>query len=175
MLKKLFITSALLAATASAYAGAPYVGMSTGLTVNTATYHNFRGLPGTLFGGFGTGLGQGFYFGAEAFVTLGHATITDNGLESGYEYGFGILPGVMISDHTIGYFRLGLAETKFTPTDHGNATVTGGQMGLGMQTSLTQNWDLRAEYTYTANRSLAGVKGSPRTDDTTVAVIYKLD
>jgi opacity protein-like surface antigen len=176
MFKKLLASSAILAVVSStAFAGAPYVGVSTGITVNTANFTNYRGLPGTIFGGYGTGLGQGFYLGGEAFVTLGHATITDNGLKSGYEYGIGVLPGILISDHTMGYLRIGLAQTKFSPNNAGNSTVTGGQLGIGLQTSLTQNWDLRGEYTYTANKSISGVSGSPRTDDTTIAMVYKLD
>jgi opacity protein-like surface antigen len=176
MFKKLLVSSAILAmASATAFAGAPYVGVATGVVVNTADTVNFRGLPGTIFAGYGSGLGQGFYLGGEVFVTLGSATITDNGLKTGYAYGFGLLPGIMISDHTMGYVRLGLAQTKFSPTNQGNTTVTGGQLGLGLQTSLTQNWDLRGEYTYTSNKSVSGVSGNPRTDATTIAMVYKVD
>ncbi|MES2217583.1 MAG: outer membrane beta-barrel protein [Pseudomonadota bacterium] len=176
MFKKLLVSSAILAiASSTAFAGAPYIGARTGVIVNTATNVNFRGLPGTLFGGYGAGLGQGFYLGGEVFVTLGSATITDNGLKSGYAYGFGILPGILISDHTMGYLRVGLVQTQFSPTNQGNSTVTGGQLGLGLQTSLTQNWDLRGEYTYTASKSVKGVSGNPRTDETTIAMVYKVD
>jgi opacity protein-like surface antigen len=176
MFKKLLASSALLAVISTpAFAGAPYVGASTGVLINTADNVDFRGLPGTIFAGYGAGVGQGFYVGGEVFVTLGSATITDNGLESGYSYGFGILPGIMISDHTMGYIRIGLAQTKFSPTNEGNSTVTGGQLGLGLQTSLTQNWDLRGEYTFTSNKSISGVSGNPRTDTTTIAMVYKID
>jgi opacity protein-like surface antigen len=177
MFKKLLITTAILAATTTtAFAnGAPYVGISTGVTVNTGDYTNYTGMPGTIFAGFGANMGQGFYLAGEVFATLGHATITDNGLKSSYEYGVSVIPGVMISDHTMGFGRLGLAQTRFSPSGANPSTNTGVQFGLGLQTSLTQNWDLRGEYDYTAQKNLKGVGTSPKTNDTTIALIYKFD
>lgn len=177
MFKKLLITTAILAATTTtAFAnGAPYVGISTGVTVNTADTLNYTGMPGTIFGGFGANMGQGFYFAGEVFATFGHATMTDNGLKSTYEYGVSLIPGIMISDHTMGFGRLGLAQTRFAPSGVNNSTVTGVQFGLGLQTSLTQNWDLRGEYDYTLQKNLSGLGSSPRTNDTTIALVYKFD
>jgi opacity protein-like surface antigen len=175
MFKKLFIASAILAATGSAFAGAPYVGVGTGVIVNTSNFANFRGFPGIIMAGYGGTLGEGFYLGGEVFGNIGTATITDNGLKSTYAYGLSVLPGILISDHTMGYARFGIVRTHFTPGGGTDSNVSGLQFGLGMQTSLTQNWDLRGEYTFTADKSVSGVSGNPRTDAATVSLIYKFD
>lgn len=177
MLKKLFIVSSLLAATTSvAFAnGAPYVGVSTGIVINTSQFENYRGMPGTIFLGYGADLGQGFYLAGEVTGTIGTATVTDNGLKSTYNYGISILPGILISDHTMGYGRLGALRNRFTPSGANATTITSCALGVGLQTSLTQNWDLRGEYTYLINKSISGIGGTPHTDETTLGLLYKFD
>lgn len=180
MFKKLLIASAVLAVSSNiAFAntnGAPYVGVSTGVVTNTASSLNFRGMPGTIFAGYGATMGQGIYLAGEVFGTIGTAVISDNGLKSTYNYGISFIPGVMLSDHTMGYMRIGLVRNRFTPKGAiPSTTVSGGQLGLGIQTSLTQNWDLRGEYTFTANRHISNLSGDPRTDAATVGLIYKFD
>jgi opacity protein-like surface antigen len=177
MLKKLLAIGSIVAATTNvAFAtGAPYVGVSTGLVVNTSQFLNYRGMPGTVFAGYGADLGQGFYLAGEVEGTIGTATVTDNGLKTTYNYGISILPGVLISDHTMGFARLGVVRSRFTPSGENNSTITGVAIGVGLQTSLTQNWDLRGEYTFISNQNISGVSGKPHTDETTLGLIYKFD
>jgi opacity protein-like surface antigen len=178
MLRKIAIATAVLAVTSTvAFAnGAPYAGLSAGVITNTSTTVNYRGMPGNIFAGYGATIGIGIYLAGEVSGTLGAITITDNGLRSTYSYGISFIPGLMLSDHTMGYARLGLLRTHFTPKGNvGAATVAGGEFGLGLQTSLTQNWDLRMEYDYIASRSISGLSGTPRTDTTTLGLAYKFD
>ncbi len=46
----------------------------------------------------------------------------------------------MITDYVLGYGRLGVVRSRFS--DQSN-NATGWQVGLGGQTNLAQNWDLR--------------------------------
>jgi opacity protein-like surface antigen len=178
MLKKLLIASTVLAMTANvAFAnGAPYVGFGTGIITNTATNTNYRGLPGRVLVGYGANMGQGLYLGGEVLGSLGSITISDNGLKSTYNYGISFIPGLMISDHTMTFARLGLVRTHFTPKGNiASATISGVQLGLGIQTGLTQNWDLRAEYVFTASKSMSNLSGHPRTDAANAGLVYKFD
>jgi opacity protein-like surface antigen len=178
MFKKLLLASAMLAISSGvAFAnGAPYLGLSTGVITNTVTSANFRGMPGTIFAGYGASLGQGVYLAGEVFGTIGTATINDDGAKSTYNYGLSVIPGMMLSDHTMGYLRLGLTRTRFTPRGPvASTTVSGAQVGLGIQTSLTQNWDLRGEYTYTAQRHINNLSGDMHTDAATLGLIYRFD
>lgn len=181
MLRKLLLTTSIIAATiSSAYAvgpctGSAYVGFGFGVQTNTSKISNFRGMPVSLFAGYGADMGQGFYLAGEIFVTPVTANISNNGLRSTYNYGISIIPGLMLSDHTMFYGRVGILRTHFIPTFANSATVTGGQLGLGIETSLTQNWDLRGEYDFVASKSLGGSQGSPRSDIATLGLVYKFD
>jgi opacity protein-like surface antigen len=178
MFKKLLLASAMLAISSSvAFAnGAPYVGLSTGIMTNTTKSANFRGMPGTIFAGYGATMGQGAYLAGEVFGTIATAVVNDNGAKSTYNYGLSVIPGMMLSDHTMGYLRVGLLRTRFTPSGPvASTTVSGAQLGLGLQTSLTQNWDLRGEYTYTAHRHISNLSGDIRTDAAIASLIYRFD
>jgi opacity protein-like surface antigen len=178
MFKKLLSASVALAfaAVAVSASAAPYVGFGTGVITNTATNTNYRGMPGNIFLGYGANIGQGVYLAGEVTGRFGAVTITDNGLKSTYVYGLSFIPGLMISEHTLGYARIGLSRTHFSPQAPGqSATVAGINLGFGLQTGLTQNWDLRGEYVYTASRSVTNVSGNPRTDETTLSLVYKFD
>ncbi len=202
MFKKLILASAILAASSSvAFAATgPYVGASVG--VNSGTFNlknpgvaNYelggRGAIGNLFAGYGTLVSQSIYLGGEAFVdatntqsktTIGSSKATVN---ERYGYGISFIPGVMISNDTMAYARVGVVRSSFqakssaagVSTYSKSKTLTGGQIGVGMQTSLTQNVDLRGEYDYTSYRSqkFAGTQVQPRTDAFTVGLIYKFD
>ena len=178
MLKKLLMSTAVLAVTASvAYANsAPYIGISAGERTNTNKYYNYRGIPGTLFAGFGADIAQGFYLAGEVFGTFGTGTITDNGLKSTWGYGLSVLPGIMISEHTMAYLRLGVVRTQYQPKYVKTQQITGGQAGPGLQTSLMQNWDVRGEYIYSSYGSLSsGSGGAPNADEFALGLIYKFD
>jgi opacity protein-like surface antigen len=177
MLKKLLVAAAVLAVSSSvAFAnGAPYVGFSVGQKTNTSTYLNFRGIPADIFLGYGATLGQGFYLGGEVLANLVTANVSDNGLKTTYGYSIGFIPGLMLSDHTMGYGRLGLMRSRFEPAGFSAKTVSAVQFGLGLQTNLMQNWDLRGEYDYDAYGSVSGVSGNPRGDEFNIGLVYKFD
>lgn len=188
MLKKVILASAVLASSASfaMNAPAPYVGASLGVTANTSNIKgsgtsavgNYRGVPFNVFAGYGGIVNQGFYLAGELAATLGTGDIQDNGLKSSYGYGASILPGMMLNDHTLAFARAGLVKARFPKQ---NSNSTGGELGLGMQTSLTPSIDVRGEYDFIAYRSVNGRTGgvnysvSPRSDQFNLGVVYKFD
>lgn len=179
MFKKLVIASAILAATSTvalANYSAPYVGVSTGLVNNTTQSGGvFRGMPATVFGGYGTTVNQNIYLAGEIFGTLGtlsltNAPTTSYSLRSTTSYGLSFIPGLMLADHTMAFARLGLARTNFSNI---GSTATGYQAGLGMQTGITQCWDLRGEYDFTSYNSVG--HASPMSDLFSIGLVYKFE
>lgn len=177
MFKKIIMASAILAVSSSvAFAnGAPYIGGSVGQKTNTSTYRNFRGVTANVFVGYGATIGEGIYLGGEVFSNVATASISDNGLKSSFGYGASFIPGLLISDHTMGFLRLGILRTRFSPSGLSVSTISAGQLGVGLQTNLMQNWDLRGEYDYDAYGSLSNVDGKPRSDEFNLGLIYKFD
>lgn len=172
MFRKLLLASAILAVSSSiAYATGPYVGISAGIQTNTSSSANARVVPITLSAGYGASICQNFYLGGEVFGVPYSWTVSDNGLKSTYGYGASIIPGIMLGDHTIGYVRAGVVRSHFT---NSNSNVNGSQLGLGMQTSLCQNWDVRGEYVYTAYRNTSS-GGSPKADQFNLGLVYRFE
>ncbi|EKD55148.1 MAG: hypothetical protein ACD_60C00025G0045 [uncultured bacterium] len=177
MLKKIAIASSILAvsSTLSFASSAPYLGIGLGLTNNTAGTSNYRGIPFTISGGYGATVDQNVYLAGEIFANLGTATLNNNpggvSLRTTYSYGLSFIPGLMLSDHAMMFIRLGVIKTRFSSLNS-NAT-TGGQAGLGLQTSVTQNWDVRGEYDYTSYRRVGGA--SPRSDAFNIGLVYKFE
>ncbi len=181
MLKKVIFSAVLLGLSSVASADViPYAGISTGVTTTTGNHFSgFRGMPFNVFAGVGGVVSDSFYLAGELTGTLATAEITDsNALKTTYGYAASIIPGVMLSDHTLAFARAGVARARFSEA---STTRTGGQFGLGLQTSLTQNVDLRGEYDFTAyqsiNRNVNGVNltAAPRNDAFTIGLIYKID
>lgn len=178
MFKKLLITTAILTATtgiAVASSSSPYVGVGTGINVVTGSSSVFRGMPLNIFAGYGATVAQNIYLGGELFGTVGTLQVTDNtsgtsSLKTTYGFGASFMPGLILADHTMAYVRMGVVRTRFSNL---SSSATGGQVGLGMQTSLAQNWDLRGEYDYTGYNKVRSI--SPRSDLFTVGLVYKLD
>ena len=191
MLKKIFFASALLVAASSANiaiagSAAPYVGAGLGITVNTSNngWGSFRGVPFNLFAGYGGLITDNFYLAGELSGTPGTAEMVSNGpLKTTYGYGISVIPGLMLSEHTMAFARAGVVRTHFSNVNvppavsSTNTNQTGGQLGLGLQTNVTQNIDLRGEYNFIAYRSInrAGASFSPRSDIFNVGIIYKFD
>ena len=201
MLKKLVIASAVLAASTSVvfagpsykgeampqpapcpvytYSTGPYLGFSVGDRTNMSSYSGaFKGADFTLSGGYGAMLTPDFYLAGEVFV-LDTAKVSDYALnntvslQSTWGYGASILPGYMINERVLGYLRGGVIRTRFN-NQSGNAT--GGTFGLGLQTPLDHNWDLRAEYDWSWYNKVSGSAvgvGSPRTTLFNVGIVYK--
>lgn len=179
-MKKIILASAILAATVgvTSVSASPYVGASVGVNVNSSTNAVggnpgvFRGIPVKLFAGYGTMLGQSFYLAGEVLGTLGTGDIsTSNNMKTSYGMGASVLPGVMLNDNAMMFVRAGVVRSRFPSV---GKMSNGGQLGLGMQTSLTQNMDVRGEYTYTEYSNVGAVK-SPRTDEYTLGLVYKID
>lgn len=184
MLKKLKLASAilLLSTNVMAYSG-PYVGASLGITANTATnqvFGSFRGVPMSVFAGYGGILFENFYLAGELTGTIATWELSNQGaLKTSYGYAASILPGFVLCDHTLVFGRLGIVQTHFsqirTPVSSGTETPFGGQFGLGIQTALTQHVDLRGEYDFNAYNSISsgGYSSHPRSDVATASLIYK--
>ncbi len=182
MLKKILLASAMLVSTTGIamadQALAPYVGVSTGINVMTADkagLNGYRGVPFNAFVGYGGTIEQNLYLAGELTGTVATGQISDtNQLKTTYGYGASILPGFMLSDHTLAFARLGLLRTRFSQID---STKTGAQIGLGLQTSLTQNLDLRGEYDFAGYKHInySGTTASPISDLFTLGVVYKFD
>lgn len=194
MYKKIILASTILAATvgvASAAAPAPYVGGSIGVTNNTVNVSNsfvginnqtfgaYRGVPFSLFAGYGGVMSESYYLAGELTGTFATASISDNNdLKTSYGLGLSVLPGLMLNDNTLAFARVGVVRSHFTDSDVGNRT--GGQFGLGLQTSLTQNLDVRGEYDFVAYKSFNVGAGAlrtslaPRADQFTLGLVYKI-
>lgn len=106
-----------------------------------------------------------------------------------YTYGLSVLPGYMLTDMTMAFVRLGYVRTRFDVKETYNIkpidllpsedseqnTVNGGQFGLGMQTKLTDNLDLRGEYNYSSYHTFHSLdnKIDPSSGQATVGLVYK--
>jgi opacity protein-like surface antigen len=187
MFKKILLGTAILASTvgiAAAAGPAPYIGAGLGIATNTPSNNGLfgsnRGTPFNILAGYGGIVSGSFYLAGELNGTVGTAVINDNGsLKTTYSYGASILPGVMLSDHTLAFARAGIVRTRFSELSQ---SVNGGQFGFGLQTGLTQSLDLRGEYDFTAYRSVNmnlapnfRLSTSPRQDAFTLSLVYKFE
>jgi opacity protein-like surface antigen len=175
MLKKTLVTAALLTLTSSlAFAtAAPYVGAGLGITNNSGSGNYFRGTSGSLLAGYAQ-KDQNIYLAGEIFTNIFTASINDSynvgSLKTSYSYGISFIPGVLLSDHTIAFARLGLVRTRFSSL---SSTTNGGEIGAGLQANFAQNWDIRGEYDYINYSNTNRV--SPRADQFNVGLIYKFE
>lgn len=182
----------------------PYLGANVGMNNTKSTFSNSlhsndmgsRGVLGGVFGGYGAIVSQNIYLGGEVFANYTNAeaqtkvNVSDvslnYSLRNKYSYGISFIPGFMITPQTMAYGRIGVVRTRFEDTFNISAgsagfsqsaktTVTGGQLGAGIQTDLTQNLALRGEYVYTAYRSFNnGIGGSfkPNSGLANVGLVY---
>lgn len=202
MLKKLIMANTLLAVGSSlAVAGGmgpinqpcytfqagPYVGASVGPRINiSGNPFTYAAVEGTLSAGLGHLWNQRFYLAGEVFggdsvklKTFGQGPLPEsvNNVRSGWSYGFDLLPGVMINDHTLAYLRGGVVNTQFiSNTNIGTVTKspTGWQLGLGMQTNVYKNLDARVEYIYSryqkVNNPLISIQSANQAN---LGLVYK--
>jgi opacity protein-like surface antigen len=165
------------------FGGGAYVGVDLGLRTNYSSNPSvYKGLEGTILGGFGYLSRSGFYiaeevFAADGFQLQGYSNNNNGkpGVKSSWSLGLSILPGYLILDNVLAYGRLGVVKTYFSNSG-GNAN--GGQVGLGLQTALTESWDLRGEYIYSFYSSVSGNCTSPpdsavKADQFNMGLIYK--
>lgn len=180
MIKRMLACGVLLAATTGIAMASfvPYVGGSLGVNVNSSNNASagragvYRGIPAKAFLGLGGTINDDFYLAGEATATLGNFEISNkNKMKTSYGYALSVLPGLMLNDNTVAFARAGFTRIRFTNV---NKMSSGAIVGLGMQTSMTQHVDLRGEYDYSSYSKVGGIS-SPRTDEYTLAMVYKFD
>ncbi len=139
------------------YRVGPYVGVSGGVITNFsclpgALVATYNGIEGQVSAGWGHLNYQNIYIGGEFFG--GTSAISKNmvphnkgiySVKSTWGYGFDLMPGLLINDLVLGYLRIGVNQLNF-PDLH--TTPTGYRLGLGGQTNVYKNLDLRAEYVF---------------------------
>ena len=180
MLKKIIknsvISAALLAGCVSTANAGMYIGPTLFVRDTMATHSSVRELAARMSLGYGDFVAPSFYLAGEIFGMPGSMLLRSNtssgiGVRNTYSYGISLLPGTAITDSVMGYLRMGLIETRFTSA---STTRAGGQIGLGLQTGLTSNWDMRMEYIYSMYGSITNI-GSPKGDWIGLGLTYKLD
>ncbi|HLB43319.1 MAG TPA: outer membrane beta-barrel protein [Gammaproteobacteria bacterium] len=165
----------------STFMAGPYIGLSIGDRTNfTGSPLVFKGLDGNLSLGYGALVSPSFYLAGEVFG-IGTASIKDFttsmsvsknvSAKSSWGYGLSILPGYMLTDTVLGYIRGGVLRTRFNGTSV-DTNGTGWQIGLGGQTSLASNWDIRAEYIYSYYGTISNA-GKLSSDQANVGLVYK--
>lgn len=178
MFKKLLIATAVLAASSSiaqAFVGNPtvYLGGDIGLTINSAkNTTTYRGVTGNINLGYGGIVSPSVYLAGEVYFIPGTISVgQSSALKTSWGAGASIIPGWMLNDKTMAYARLGVSEARFTGP--GQAKV-GGHVGLGLQTNLCQNWDLRGEYVWNKFTSPNGFT-TPVSDVVNVGIVYRFE
>lgn len=158
------------------YLAGPYVGASVGPLVNVAgAPANYQGFSGLLSVGWAHMMNKSVYIAGEFFggsnANLKDSSIAGNltSVSSSYTYGFDVIPGFMITDHVLAYFRAGVVRNQFNNVNVGR---TGWQVGLGGQTNIYKNIDIRSEFIYSQYNSITGV-GTPRSDQFNLGLVYK--
>lgn len=159
-----------------ALANSPYFGLNLHIEDLTTSDNNFRGLRPRLALGYST-IEDSYYWGAELFASPTVYTLTNshnagaNSLRTSQEYGFSVLPGLLLSEGLVGYLRLGVVTTRFRAP---STTKLGGQLGVGLQSSFSSAWSLRGEYIYSAYSNVDSI-GSPESDQFAIGLIYQFD
>ena len=155
------------------FAMGPYVGASVGVRINGS------GAPASYYGGEGTlSLGYGhlwnrFYLAAELVggesTTLRNLPNSPSDMLSGWSLGGDLIPGYLINDKVLGYLRLGGVSTQFNMA---NVNQGAWQVGLGGQTNLNTNLDLRGEYIYSQYQAIEAM-GTPHSSQFNLGLVYK--
>lgn len=158
----------------------PYIGLNPEIRTNyNQTASVYKGLDGTVFAGYAM-LNSSFYLAGEIFAQHGvtlqnyrnniNANLNPVGVKTTWGTGLSILPGFLVADTLLGYLRFGGIVTHFQDVGQ---SATGGQVGIGLEGTVSESWDLRAEYTYSFYQSMSGI-GSPRSDQFRLGVLYKI-
>ena len=152
-----------------------YAGFSIGVRDNyTSTPTFYKGVEGTLYLGFGGLIAPKWYLAIEGFIA-DNVPIYDysnagNGAKTTLNFGGSLIPGLMLTETLLGYIRASIIGTRFSDQ---NVNKTGWQLGLGGESSLCDDWSLRAEYVYSAYSSSVTGIGSPKTDQVNFGVVYR--
>jgi opacity protein-like surface antigen len=189
MRNKLLITIALASTSSIALAGnmgviptyysykvGPYAGVSIGGINNTvSTPASYKGLSGIVSLGIGHLNYQNIYIAGEIWgdtsATIKNFPVAKSrnySISSSWGYGFDIMPGLVFNERVLTYLRLGVLSRNFNDIQQ---TRGGLRIGLGGQTNLFKNVDLRAEYVYSQFHGTS--LGTPLTDQYNLGVVYK--
>ncbi|MEO8402145.1 MAG: outer membrane beta-barrel protein [Gammaproteobacteria bacterium] len=167
----------------SASSEVPYLGARIGVDTGhwkvrdvsgARTNFSENGVFGGFFAGVGTDLTPQFYLAGEIFGDGSSANTSTKTINTGtvpasvsmrlrYSYGGSIIPGYNINPAALVYLRLGGIRSRFdfhqtvvpsyATSNLSKKTVTGGQLGIGLQGNFSNNWSVRGEYDYTSYRS----------------------
>lgn len=144
MFKKTLLFTLIIASTTIAQASTPYLGGSIGIAdIENLNNHTSSGALGKIVGGYGSlvGINNNIYVGGELNADLGLGYSSYNGTT--YGLGASFMPGLMITPEIMLYGRAGYQATRSTKS----STISyDAQLGLGLQTALSKNWDVRTEY-----------------------------
>ncbi len=174
-MKKILWTLALLAASWQVSAGSIYFAPSLFMQRTVSDTDNFHALYMHLAAGYWDVI-DCFYLAGELFIVPATVSISesnpqrDESIRTTYAWGVSFLPGLLLTEKVVAFLRMGYVATRFWGPD---TTKSGGQIGVGLQSELSKNWDLRGEYIYTAYTNTSNI-GSPKTDQYGIGLIYKL-
>lgn len=165
------------------YMTGPYVGASLGSRNNYGGDPAvFRGVDLNVSAGYGMLLSPAFYLAGEAFAlwtaNVKDMTATDFSgntvsAKSTYSWGLSLIPGYMLTEHVLGYVRLGGIRTRFNGTNVSD-TEWGWQVGPGIQVPLDANWDMRAEYMVTRYGKVCTSGFNPNYSFNTASDVFNL-
>lgn len=166
MIKKTILSSIIFlsAATATFAKSTSYVGGGLTASGYSQGQASISGFGATVFGGKGWyNTSEKLYLGAELGASLTRSKWDYNlvGINAS------LLPGVKLTEATMLYGRVGLTNDyaiKGSTVGRDNYTFST-QVGLGLQTKITNKWDARAEYTAFSNN---------RTNQIGIGLVYKL-
>jgi opacity protein-like surface antigen len=175
MFKKISLATLIFAASSSlSYAGIFYMGPSIQYESVKGDTSSYQDLSPRLTLGYGEKLEFPYYLAGEIFAVAGdingHPDNSD--LKNTPSFGVAVLPGFMLYDNTFLYGRIGTVATSFSGA---NSYTWGGQIGAGIETAITDTWDIRVEYIFTQYSELDGdsAEGSPYSNTVALGFIHR--
>ena len=155
------------------YPVGPYVGASVGARLNdSGTPAVYGGVVGTLSAGYGH-IWNRFYLAGEFFggdsTQVRNSINNQSNMLSGWSIGGDLIPGYLINDHVLGYLRLGGVSTQFNAADTNQGAW---RLGVGGQTNLYKNLDIRGEYVFSQYQTIQTM-GTPYSNQFNLGLVYK--
>jgi hypothetical protein len=177
MKNKLVISSVILASACSvSFAGNFYLAPDLYIERIASNHSSYSDIHPQLAVGYGA-MRRNIFIAGELFFTPVYADISNNHNKNTYSsritssFGASFIPGFMINNTTMGFARLGMITSRFKSP---GTFTTGGQIGLGIQSIMIDNWSLRGEYNFTAYRKVGGF-GSPKSNELGFGLVYTFD
>lgn len=176
MIKKLTLSALIFAASTSlSYAGIFYMGPSLEYESVKGDNSSYQTISPRLTIGYGEKLEFPYYLAGELFAVAGNISghPDDSRLKNTPSFGASLLPGFMLYDNTFLYGRLGAIATEFSDS---SSYTWGGQVGVGIETAITDTWDIRTEYIFTQYGHVdidTVSEGSPHSNTVAVGIIHR--